>query len=184
MDCHFLLQGIFPTRNWTWVSCTAGRFFTIWATKEAHLWQGNWQVQSTNPLASSIPIGKTGWRTPLWREWFKRIKWLKTQLSRTSKGLMSNPWTPQKPSLSLFQTLPSKENSIRNGLLTYGFWVKCFFGFEELKNKHFFPISSNSWPSAEPPLPSAIPQPLNIVGCVFTVCYLFSMLSYGFSLTK
>ena len=24
------------TRNQTWVSCTAGRFFTIWATREAH----------------------------------------------------------------------------------------------------------------------------------------------------
>ena len=32
---HFLLQGIFPTRDPTWVSCIAGRFFTIWATREA-----------------------------------------------------------------------------------------------------------------------------------------------------
>ena len=31
-----LLQGIFP-RNQTWVSCIAGRFFTIWATSEAHV---------------------------------------------------------------------------------------------------------------------------------------------------
>ena len=23
-------------RDWTWVSCTAGRFFTIWTTREAH----------------------------------------------------------------------------------------------------------------------------------------------------
>ena len=23
------------SRDWTWISCTAGRFFTIWATKEA-----------------------------------------------------------------------------------------------------------------------------------------------------
>ena len=28
---HFLLQGIFPTQGWTWVSCMAGRFFTFWA---------------------------------------------------------------------------------------------------------------------------------------------------------
>ena len=32
---HFLLQGIFPTRDPTRVSCIAGRFFTIWATREA-----------------------------------------------------------------------------------------------------------------------------------------------------
>ena len=30
-----LLQRIFPKRDKTYVSCTAGRFFTIWATREA-----------------------------------------------------------------------------------------------------------------------------------------------------
>ena len=29
VGCHFLLQGIFPTRDQTWVSCIAGSFFTI-----------------------------------------------------------------------------------------------------------------------------------------------------------
>ena len=31
MGCHFLLQGSFGPRNGTWVSCIAGRFFTIYA---------------------------------------------------------------------------------------------------------------------------------------------------------
>ena len=31
-----LLQGIFPTWDWTQVSHIAGRFFTSWATREAH----------------------------------------------------------------------------------------------------------------------------------------------------
>ena len=31
VGCHPLLQGIFPTWDRTWVSCTAGRFFTFWA---------------------------------------------------------------------------------------------------------------------------------------------------------
>ena len=31
----FLLQGIFPTKDWTQVSCTAGRFFADWITREA-----------------------------------------------------------------------------------------------------------------------------------------------------
>ena len=30
-----LLQG---PRDWTWVSCVAGWFFTVWVTKEAHEW--------------------------------------------------------------------------------------------------------------------------------------------------
>ena len=47
VGCHFLLQGIFPTR----VSCTAGRFFTNWAkrgTQNYHrspLWTYTLQVK-------------------------------------------------------------------------------------------------------------------------------------------
>ena len=33
VDCHALLQGIFPTRDWTQVSCIAGGLFTIWTTR-------------------------------------------------------------------------------------------------------------------------------------------------------
>ena len=29
VGCHFLLQGIFPTQGWTWVSRIVGRFFTV-----------------------------------------------------------------------------------------------------------------------------------------------------------
>ena len=32
VGCHFLLQGNFLTQGLNWVSRTAGRFFTIWAT--------------------------------------------------------------------------------------------------------------------------------------------------------
>ena len=34
VDCHSLLQGIFPTQGSNSVSCMAGRVFTIWATRE------------------------------------------------------------------------------------------------------------------------------------------------------
>ena len=37
VGCHFLLQGIFPTRNWTRVSRIVGRRFTIWATREVQV---------------------------------------------------------------------------------------------------------------------------------------------------
>ena len=36
MGCHALPQGILPTRGLNPVSHIAGRFFTIWATREAH----------------------------------------------------------------------------------------------------------------------------------------------------
>ena len=33
-DCHFLLRGSSWPRDWTCVSCIAGRFFTVWAIRE------------------------------------------------------------------------------------------------------------------------------------------------------
>ena len=33
---HSLLQWSSQSRDQTWASCTAGRYFTIWATREAH----------------------------------------------------------------------------------------------------------------------------------------------------
>ena len=35
VGCHALLQGIFPPRDQTQVSCIVGRFFADWATREA-----------------------------------------------------------------------------------------------------------------------------------------------------
>ena len=37
VGCQSLLQEIFLTQGLNWVSCIAGRFFTVWATKEALL---------------------------------------------------------------------------------------------------------------------------------------------------
>ena len=36
------LQGIFRSRDWTQVSCIAGRFFTVWATRKALLLNSPW----------------------------------------------------------------------------------------------------------------------------------------------
>ena len=38
VGCHDLPQGIFPTRDQTWVSHVAGRFFTVWAIREMFIW--------------------------------------------------------------------------------------------------------------------------------------------------
>ena len=46
-------------RNWTWVSCIAGRFFTVWATREAPalpegdgFYHWEWKVLSLSPSQS------------------------------------------------------------------------------------------------------------------------------------
>ena len=48
-SCHFLLQGIFPTRDWTHVSCIGRWILYHWATREALL--------STLALTYSFSVG-------------------------------------------------------------------------------------------------------------------------------
>ena len=55
VGCHVLLQGISQSRDQTQVSCTAGRFFTIWTT-EAPAKMRPWMEPSilkTSPGATS-----------------------------------------------------------------------------------------------------------------------------------
>ena len=42
VGCQVLLQGIFQPRDRTQVSHIAGRFFTVWVTREAHVSYGHW----------------------------------------------------------------------------------------------------------------------------------------------
>ena len=49
---HALLQGILPTQGANLVSRIAGRFFTIWATREAHIWPH----KSCNIMANHILV--------------------------------------------------------------------------------------------------------------------------------
>ena len=36
VGCHFFSRESSPPRDWTWVSCIAGRFFTNWVTRKSH----------------------------------------------------------------------------------------------------------------------------------------------------
>ena len=41
VGCHFFLQGIFPTKNQTHVSCTVRQILYYWYTREAQVYTGN-----------------------------------------------------------------------------------------------------------------------------------------------
>ena len=64
VGCYFLLQGIFPTRDQTWVSCVsciAGRFFNTWAPGEALGFGVVWdwgQKLTSHVLQFSIQVSK------------------------------------------------------------------------------------------------------------------------------
>ena len=50
VGCHFLLQGSSPPRDQTQVSCTAGRFYTVWATAFILTEHSRYIVNSCNQL--------------------------------------------------------------------------------------------------------------------------------------
>ena len=54
-------RGSSQPRDWTQVSCTVGRFFTVWATKEAPPRQSGW-IQFCSWLLPSLPSGNS----PFW----------------------------------------------------------------------------------------------------------------------
>ena len=49
-----LLQGIFPTQDQTQVSCIAGRFFTNWATREAHIIHITYKICVNKTVISKV----------------------------------------------------------------------------------------------------------------------------------
>ena len=81
VDCHFLLQGIFPTHGSNLGLLIAGRCFTLWATREAHcsysppsllswlccsaLCGKSWPEWTTH-LPSLVSGNHGGWKTPDW----------------------------------------------------------------------------------------------------------------------
>ena len=81
---HSLLQGIFKTRNWTWVSLIAGRLFTIWATRESP------PKSSTNELRIMIfPIKKEERH----KRWVKHWIYSKFKANRVKKtNVFLLPW--------------------------------------------------------------------------------------------
>ena len=55
VGCHFLLQRIFPIQDLTQVSGTAGRFFTVWATRLQWLELGNYWNSSSAFQSATVP---------------------------------------------------------------------------------------------------------------------------------
>ena len=79
-------RGSSRTREWTRVSCIAGRFFTIWATKEAHIYnmcemELRMEIQCTAHMLRHIHTHTFSARVCSWGSRFK-----KTSLSLSAFG--------------------------------------------------------------------------------------------------
>ena len=66
-----LFQGIFPTRDRTQVSCIAGRFFTSWATRKAHIIYHYRGLEYKSSKSRNIWSNRESW---LWSTEWSRAK--------------------------------------------------------------------------------------------------------------
>ena len=76
VGCHFLFQGTSRLRDWTQVSCIAGKVFTLWVTREGmgHRLQYSWAslvawLVKNLPAMQETWVQSLGWEDPLRREW-------------------------------------------------------------------------------------------------------------------
>ena len=86
VGCHSLFQEIFWPRDWTWVFCIAGRWFTNWTMREAPLIICEVKGKSSVLLVKKwqdvdckLPaVGVVEWhaRFPLWLGWLGGTAWL------------------------------------------------------------------------------------------------------------
>ena len=60
-----LLQGIFPTQDWTYVSCIAGRFFTNWAIRE-HRHTTTFESMVVCPWCLYVAVYLLPWDLSIW----------------------------------------------------------------------------------------------------------------------
>ena len=60
---YIFSSGSFWPRNWTWVSCIAGRFFTNWAMREATLIIKKVYLMSLHGVSVSVPYLQCSWRS-------------------------------------------------------------------------------------------------------------------------
>ena len=105
---HFLLQGIFLTRDWIWVSCTAGRVFIHSPTREALIYTSelmkswlDWQTE----CSSFLPF--TMWFLSNWSLLFPcRYGRIGAEFRRDST--MNWIWNKKNQMEVLVMTLPSR----------------------------------------------------------------------------
>ena len=101
-------RGSAQPRDWTWVSCTAGRFFTDWTTREA--------------LSSELKVHLIPWSAPE-QHWLLKLEWeTKPNQNGNIPQLhlsMENKWQGQQAALYL--RLGMAWNPVLSGQ-DYGSW--------------------------------------------------------------
>ena len=104
VGCPALLQGIFPTQGSNQVSCTAGGFFTIWATREAQEYWGGEPLPSPGDLpGSELNRGLLHSRRIFFTSWATRETLLSVnQRQKTPKTTKFSTCSPHLQILELF----------------------------------------------------------------------------------
>ena len=134
-----------PSRDWTWVSCIAGRLFTVWATREATtLLKLNYflktllaslvaQLVKNMPALQEIQVWFLGWEDPLEKEMVThssilawRIPW--TERSRRLQSMGSHDSVAKLPRTLFPNTFPLQGSRLYHvNLIGEGYNAACKF---------------------------------------------------------
>ena len=110
-SCHAVLQGIFPTRGWTQVSCITDRFFTVWATRETQEYWSGYSISSpvdlpdpgVEPGSSALQVDSLPAKLPGKPKHF--LTQCISRMQESSEYTYLHPGE-QCPSLSLLSLIP------------------------------------------------------------------------------
>ena len=72
-------RGSSQPRDWTWVFCIAGRFFTIWTTREVQInwkWLNDWNTYSHANVHASEPQPRSGKNPSVYQEMNDKTWWM------------------------------------------------------------------------------------------------------------
>ena len=131
----------FQPRDWTQVSCIAGRLFTIWATREAPL-RPHPCLSLEEKMATHSSI--LAWRIP-WTEEPGKLQFSSVQFSHLVMSDSVTPWTAA-PSFPVFPQLPGLANSCPLSLWCHPSTSSSFVPFSSCPQS--FP-SSRSFPMSQ-----------------------------------
>ena len=170
MSCHFLLQGNLPKAEIEpWSSCIAGRFFTVWATREVltNAWSiirfstwldcswDPWMSAAWGPTHSIGRLSRPPWKVPLchtphpgnktqiWEICDSLILLSEgTENKWKGKNLIAQSLDTEQPTEFLYYLQYMRKKS--DGLFNSS-------DFSDVKN-YYFPPSSYSPPHNNPPM--------------------------------
>ena len=157
VGCHLLLWGSSRHRDWTQVSCIAGRPFTVWATREAWLAGLPANLRGSHSLKHSkmtVQLDQILYQILLYYTWSAIspccLIWLLLRPGSANQGnsyFLSQPSALLSPLIEFLKSSSAHIRPVAISLEDSSSYISGFY-FINSHHWHYTPISTNnfSWP--------------------------------------